>query len=323
MSRTIDIERLKREITKEELEKISEEDIDSFYGSSDYFNKFPTGKNGKQKKVLSKSKELELGKILEQYKNGESINNAQVVIAYNKLFKYNMIKVYKQVWSFFKLNKAYLYDMENAIQDCLMELHRGIMEYEPSLNCSVYTRVHYLVSKKLSTESNKSRPIPVTATGGYKIFKIKSVIEDYLEENGVEPGNDYIKKEVKNRYGNVISDIELISLRGAATGVVSLDKTVNNNDGDEFSTDNFYGVIENGYEATELRSVIDTLTADLTFDDKELLMYYYGMNSIYNSYTENELADELGITISELKRAVRKILNSIRKTVKEKGITIV
>lgn len=323
MSRTIDIERLKREITKEELKKISKEDIDAFYGSSNYFENFPVGKNGNQKKVLSKSEELELGRILERYKNGDDSINAQVVIAYNKLLKYNMVKVYKQVWSFFKLNKAYLYDMENAMQDCLMELHRGIIEYDTSLNCSLYTRVHYLVNKKLSTESNKSRPIPVTATGGYKIFKIKTVIEDYIEENGIEPSNDYIKEEIKSRYGNTISDIELISLRSAATGVISLNKTVNNDDGDEFSAENFYGTMEEGYEATELRSVIDTLTEDLIPENKELLMYYYGMNSIYNSYTESELAEEMGITISELKRAVRKILNSVRKTVKEKGITIV
>lgn len=317
MLREIDIKDIKDDVTEEELSKLSKEELFAFNGSNSYFNTFETGN-----KILSKDKEIELGKILEQYKMGDDSIKAQVVIAYNELLKYNMVKVYNQVWRFIKSNKGYGYDVENAMQDCLMELHRCILDYDTSKDCGLYTRAHFLVSKKLSVEANKAKPIPITSMGGFKIQKMKEVIEEYERANGIKPNNKYIQEEVKNRYNISISDKEIISLISTHNGMFPLDKRFDI--GQEYTGEisDMFGYEDEDYNIIEARDVIDDLTSALDVEDKELLFYYYGISSIYDNFTEKELAKQMGITRRKLKKMAETILSKVQQTTMERGIML-
>lgn len=310
-------------VTKEVRATLTDEEYEAFLGTDEYFNTFDKNKNGKIINVLPKKEELKLGRILEEYKCGNEDLIYKARAAYNKLFKYNQIKVFQQVRQFINKDTIFYYEMEEAIQDCLLELHRGIMEYDTSKDCGLYTRVYYMVHKKLSTESNRARPIPLPSNAGYKSSKIKDIINEYEEENGITPCADEIIELMREKNDMKLTHTELVGLTNSTSGIASTDFVIGDNESKEITLGDTIGDECQDYSRIEATDIIDNLCKDIiSDDDKQLLYFSYGMDSAYNNLTEKELASEIGITINELRKKVSDIILKLQNIAKERGITI-
>lgn len=327
-TRKIDIELIKQKVNKDVIDNLLEEEKEAFYGTPKYFRTFKKNKKGKKKRALSKNAEIKLGKILEAYKNGSDENLEQVVIAYNKLFKYNQIKAYKQVWFFLKSNNIFFYDFNNAIQDALLELHRGIIEYDTSRNTSLYTRVYYLVRKALSVGADASRDIPIPQKAGNKIYVINNIINDYRKENDITPSTEYIINTAKEDFDIRLVPNEIETLLAIQEGFFSYDFTTlssieSGSKSNSQKIANFSDTVEdiNSYmqfEAIETNAQLEDLLSCLTEKEKIVIFHYFKIDNKYYDYTKQELADKLGISVYKLRKSVDKALEKLQKFAKSR-----
>lgn len=263
------------------------------------------------KKYLSKEQELELGRIIQKYKNypKDTEEYKKALRAHNELFNNNIDAVYDLVHKFLrKIGYNNSYEMEDAIQDGLCELSAKIWEYNPEYNTICMTRITYNINKILCVKANKSRQIPFSVLAADKLLRIKEYIDQETQIT-----NELLEEISKN---TKIAKDDIIALINATMPSVSIYKK--SEDGEGYL--NIINPIEDLYPSTKNSEVLEELINELPEKDRKFIRREYFLD--IDNLTQLEYLRSMRTTDKELQKQHRAIINKLREIAKQKGMRV-
>lgn len=261
-----------------------------------------------KKNYLSLEEELELGRIIKAYVNGDKSLKEEAFKAHDLLFEMNKDNVYSQISKFRKIYNIWSYEYEDAIQDGLLELSKRIWEYDPDFNCKCYTRIHHWVHKALQMGWCRDRSMPISTTVVYQNYKINKTKEDMEEKLGREVTLEELSKEL---------DIPIyrIDLVNSITSTpISLDHEIA-----EDKDNSFIHLIEDPNVKIEKESVnkfvVEQIFEKLTPKEQDIIKVVFGFEYI-------DLNQKYGIyKKSEIRKLAKRIIEKTKFLCKRDGLT--
>ena len=266
----------------------------------------------KESKFLTKEEEIELARIIQDYKNNKDTiySKEDVNEAYEKLFKSNMRGAYKIVSNYFSYYAAYYYPYEEAIQDALTALASYIwLKHNPDRGTKVLTGATWHIIKALQVNSGKYRDIPLTPTEDYRYNLISKKIKDYEFDNQEYNSLiDYLENTTD------VPSKSIHAILNMRKGVKSIDSTVKAN---SFSNDNvtLAEIIPaenvNPEEVIVQSDLLEKCFSVLTEKEKLLLKMKWDLLPGYKN--EDEFLKKHNITKSYYLKNTKNSLNKIKK----------
>ena len=273
----------------------------------------------KKSKFLSKDEELELSRIIQDFKtNKDTIySEDEVHEAYEKLFKSNIKGAYKIVSNYFNYYSAYYYPYEEAIQDALTALASYIwIKHNPERGNKVLTGATWYIIKALQVNSGKHRDIPLSPTEDYRYNLVSKKIRDYeIDSNGYNSLIDYIQNT---------TDVPLKSINAILNmrkGIKSINSEFQTNSSSNNNITLADVIPSNNKNPEELIIQSDLLNKCFSvLTEKEILLLKMKWDLLPGYKDENEFLKEYNITKSYYLKSTKNSLNKIRKFIEKEKI---
>lgn len=133
----------------------------------------------------------------------------------------------------------------------------------------------------------------------YKVYQLK---DSYIQQYGKEPSLDYISKKLE------IDKKDIIDALGSMESVLSIYEPIFNNDGDEMYL--LDQIKDNKNESERIHNIITLHKSLKQLNDKELNII---KKRYYQDMTQNEIANELGISQAQVSRLEKNAILQLKK----------
>lgn len=151
-------------------------------------------------------------------------------------------------------------------------------------------------------------PIKISRSIKELAIKINELRKEYFDEKGVEITIEEIEKKLNVDRDNIVLALETVN------SVESLENSTytNQNDGNQINLIDTISNNKNEEEQVINKIVIKELVNKLNKRDKEVIMLRF-----YKEKTQSEVSKILGVTQVQVSRIERKILENMRKDLRE------
>lgn len=133
----------------------------------------------------------------------------------------------------------------------------------------------------------------------YKVYQLK---EEYMHNHQKEPDVAYLAKTLE------VSEKDIVDALGSMNAVISIFEPIYNSDGDEMYL--LDQIKDDKNEAERINNIITLHNSMKQLDKKELNII---QKRYYNDMTQNEIANELGISQAQVSRLEKNALLHLKK----------
>ena len=227
----------------------------------------------------------------------------------DKVINHNL----RLVWSITRQFVNETIPQVDLFQEGTLGLQVAVERFDPSLGYAFSTYATWWIRQAISRFIyNNINQIRVPVHSMERIHRIKRFVAKYIANNGVEPTDQQISEEL----GYSVATI--IELRRLPSCDVSLDTSVNSEDGDDSSLlGDFVAVseedIEQNYISNERKEIVRSYLHLLPEKMQKILILRYGIND-NRERTLEEVASQFGVT----RERIRQIQNKAERMLRHK-----
>lgn len=257
-------------------------------------NKYKVIINGIDTNNLKVLKKNEMDELFKRLKSGDKQAKEELINGNLKLVL-SIIKKYNNGKN----------DMNDLFQVGCIGLIKAIDNFDPSLNLMLSTYAVPLIIGEVKRHLRDSTNLRVTRSIRDLAYRIMKFKDSFFEENGFEPTNDDIIKNLE------ISEYELREAYDSLKEPTSIYEPIYNDGGDTiYLLDQIADKKNNKQDYDDIIALRKALK-HIKKREKDVLVSRYIIGK-----TQMELAEELGVSQAQISRIEKNAINNVKKLIK-------